>query len=300
MTQNTKAEDLQVEISDEIEASEPQTSQTRQVSEGAGDDDLEQYGEKVKKRIGKLVFERNEEQRRRQEAIQLQEEAVRYAEQVFRENANLKKRLGQTETSALAGSKALLDSELAQEKLAFKAAYEAGDADAVTEAQIKIASLTARKAQLESAEVQRAQQVQRPVQTQAPLQTARPTVPTPDPKAQRWAQENDWFGKDEVMTAVAYGVHEKLIRRGIDPRSDEYYSGIDAEVRKRFPERFDTPGQDVVVQPRQTGNVVAPASRDVKTPRTVRLTPSAVALAKRLGLTPEQYAAQVLKDAQNG
>jgi hypothetical protein len=305
MTQenNEQIEDLQIEIAEEAEVPETKTAPAPapKPAEGADDDDLSQYGEKVQKRIGKLVFEKNQEKRQREDALRLQEEAVRYAETVARENAELKKQLSAGQTSALAESKARLDAELANTKVAFKQAYEAGDSEAVAEAQIRIAELTSRKAQLESTAAQHAARAaEKPAVQPAPAKPAQ-QVPVPDERAQRWAAENSWFGKDEIMTAVAFGAHEKLVRSGVDPRSETYYSGIDEEIRRRFPEKFETPGQDVIVQaPRTTGNVVAPTSRDVKAPRTVRLTPSAVALAKRLGLTPEQYAAQVLKEQKNG
>jgi hypothetical protein len=302
MTKNTDPNDeLHIEIGEELPeqaASTPAPAPSKPALDGADDDDLSQYGEKVQKRIGKLVFDRNEERRKREEAARLQEEAIRYAEIVARENAELKKRVSEGQTSALAESKARLDAELANQRAVFKQAYEAGDADGVTEAQFKIAELTARKSQLDMAA---AQQAARPAPAPtAPPQPARPAVPKPDPAAQAWASRNTWFGSDEVMTGFAFGVHEQLVRSGVDPRSDVYYSRIDEAVRAKFPEKFETPGQDVTIQPRTPGNVVAPASRDAKAPRTVRLTPSAAALAKRLGLTPEQYAAQVLKERQNG
>lgn len=298
MTKDTdQTEELQIEIGEETEEVTPAKA-PEPAPAGVDDDDLSQYGEKVQKRIGKLVYDRNEERRKREEAAQLREEAIRYAETVARENAELKKRLSEGQTSALAESKARLEAELANQKARFKQAYEAGDADAVAEAQSAIAELAARKAQLD---VTAAQQAVRPVEKPvAPLAPPRPRVPEPDPNAQAWASRNQWFGNDAVMTGFAYGVHEELVRSGVDPRSEIYYSRIDEAVRAKFPEKFETPGQDVTVPPRTTGTVVAPASRDAKAPRTVRLSPSAAALAKRLGLTPEQYAAQVLRERQNG
>lgn len=303
MTKTPQQEEFEIEISDEVEdqAQPPRQAESaspaKPAADGADDEDLSQYGDKVQKRISKLVYDRNEERRRREEAAQMQDEAVRYAQTVAQENAELRRRLSEGQTSALAESKGRLDAELANQKQAFKQAYEAGDSDAVADAQIKIAELTTRKSQLEATA---AQQASRPAPTAAAAQPARPPVPKPDPNAQAWASRNQWFGKDEIMTGFAFGVHEQLVRSGVDPRSEIYYSRIDEAVRSKFPEKFETPGQDVVVPPRTPGTVVAPASRDAKNPRTVRLTPTAAALAKRLGLTPEQYAAQVLKERQNG
>ena len=124
-----------------------------------------------------------------------------------------------------------------------------------------------------------------------------------DDRTKQWASENQWFGQDEEMTGFAFGVHERLKKNGIDPanpqRVEEYYSAVDEAMRKRFPDKFD----EVEIEeapPRQTGNVVAPANRSAKKPRRVQLTSTQVSLAKRLGVTPEQYAAQLLKEASNG
>jgi hypothetical protein len=308
MTQNgnEQNEELRVEVDEETPAPAPEPKPAPQpvkAAEGADDDDLSQYGEKVQKRIGKLIYEKNQERRQREEALQLQEEAVRYAELVARENAELKRKLGEGQTSALAETKARLEAELVSAKVAFKQAYEAGDSEAVAEAQIKIAELTSRKSQLDATAAQHADRVaEKPAAIPAPTPArTQPLRPQVDERALRWAAENPWFGRDYAMTGYAAGFAEDLVASGVDPRSEAYYTAVDEELRRRFPEKFGIPGRDVVVsQPRTTGNVVAPTSRDVKAPRTVRLSPSAVALARRLGLTPEQYAAQVLKEQQDG
>lgn len=296
-------DDIRIEIGEDLPEREvvekPETPPARPVAGGVEEEDLSQYGDKVQKRIGKLTWERNEERRKSEEAARLREEAVRYAETVARDNAELRQKLSQGQSSALTASMAAVTAELSNAKAAYKQAYEAGDADRVTEAQVLISELITRKSQLETATSAQAARPQAK-DVAPPAAAPRPQVATPDPNAQAWAQKNAWFGADEVMTGFAFGMHEQLVRSGVDPRSETYYSRIDEAVRTKFPEKFETPGQDVIVQPRTPGTVVAPASRDVKAPRTVRLTPSAAQLAKRLGLSPEQYAAQVLKDRQNG
>ena len=122
----------------------------------------------------------------------------------------------------------------------------------------------------------------------------------PDERTKKWASENEWFGQDNEMTGFAFGVHESLVKSGVNPQTqaDEYYSRIDASMRQRFPDKFE--GQEVEEAPaRQTGPVVAPANRSAKKPRKVQLTSTQVSLAKRLGLSPEQYAAQLLKESSN-
>jgi hypothetical protein len=123
-------------------------------------------------------------------------------------------------------------------------------------------------------------------------------VAEPDAKAKDWGGKNAWFGEDSEMTGYAFGVHEKLVKEGIDTKSDQYYERIDEAMRKTFPDKFDEQIEEAPV--RQTGSVVAPQSRSAKKPRRVQLTSTQVSLAKRLGLTAEQYAAQLLKESSNG
>ena len=132
-------------------------------------------------------------------------------------------------------------------------------------------------------------------------------APKPDQRALEWAQRNDWFGQDEEMTGTAYGVHERLVKQGVDPRSDDYYRRLDEAMRRRYPERFaqsdeaETFETDKEAAPsRKTTPVVAPATRSVKTPRKVQLTATQVALANKLGIPLEVYAAELLKANHNG
>jgi len=175
---------------------------------------------------------------------------------------------------------------------AYKAAYEAGDSDALIEAQERLTALQTEKLRYDSYRPQ-----PRQAQTPAPEYTRpQPQPPRPDEKAMSWAQKNTWFERDSEMTGYAYGLHEKLVRSGVDPRSDEYYNQIDRAVRRMFPDRFDSGKIEETAPLRQAGNVVAPAARSGKKPRKVQLTSTQVALAKRLGLSNEQYAAQLLKE----
>jgi len=190
-----------------------------------------------------------------------------------------------------------LESELASARSAYKAAYESGDADAVLAAQEKLLKL-----QVENDRVQnykpRATQATAPAPA-APQQAA-PQVPKPDDRAMQWAEKNTWFMKDKAMTGFAMGVHEDLVAQGIDPKSDLYYSKIDEAVRRTFPDRFDDGQIEEKAPRRQAGTVVAPAARSTKAPRKIVLTSSEAALAKRLGVPLKVFAAQKLKDMQNG
>jgi hypothetical protein len=292
-------DDSEFEI--EIEDDTPEADRNRPVrAEGSqpeipDDDEIGQYSENVQSRIKKLRYEYHEERRAKEEAARVREEAIRYAETVHKENERLRKSLAEGEQVLVQQAKGRLQAQIDQAKKLAKEAYDTGDSDAFLEAQEKLTNLQNEKFRVDNykpAPQPQAQQYQ-------PQQPA-PQVKRPDPEAEAWASRNDWFGKNEEMTGYAFGVHERIVKSGVSPNSQAYYSAIDEAMRKRFPEEFDDGSVEVNTQPRQTGNVVAPASRSSKKPRKVTLTPSAVKLAKRLGLTNEQYAAQMMKDSRNG
>lgn len=259
------------------------------------DDEIASYGENVQKRIKQLKFEYHEERRRKEEASRLQDEAVDYARKVYEENQKLRKTLEEGEGVLVQQAKGRVEAELERAKSAYKQAYEVGDPDKLIEAQEQLNNLQNEKFRVESYKPKPQQTQEEPVQLQQ-----KPKVPEPDAKTKAWAAQNEWFGNDSEMTGYAFGVHESLVKQGINPQSqaDEYYNRIDDSMRQRFPDKFDE--QQVEAAPvRQTGSVVAPAGRSAKKPRRVQLTSTQVALAKRLGLSAEQYAAQLLKEASN-
>lgn len=259
------------------------------------DDEIASYGENVQKRIKQLKFEYHEERRRKEEASRLQDEAVDYARKVYEENQKLRKTLEEGEGVLVEQAKGRVEAELERAKSAYKQAYEVGDPDKLVEAQEQLNNLQNEKFRVESYKPKPQQTQEEPVQLQQ-----KPKVPEPDAKTKAWAAQNEWFGNDSEMTGYAFGVHESLVKQGINPQSqaDEYYNRIDDSMRQRFPDKFDE--QQVEAAPvRQAGSVVAPAGRSAKKPRRVQLTSTQVALAKRLGLSAEQYAAQLLKEASN-
>ena len=259
------------------------------------DDEIASYGENVQKRIKQLKFEFHEERRRKEEAARLQDEAVDYARKVYEENQKLRKTLEEGEGVLVQQAKGRVEAELERAKSAYKQAYEVGDPDKLIEAQEQLNNLQNEKFRVESYKPKQQQAQEEPVQLQQ-----KPKVPEPDAKTKAWASKNEWFGNDSEMTGYAFGVHESLVKQGINPQSqaDEYYNRIDESMRQRFPDKFGE--QQVEAAPvRQTGSVVAPAGRSAKKPRRVQLTSTQVALAKRLGLSAEQYAAQLLKEASN-
>jgi len=259
------------------------------------DDEIASYGENVQKRIKQLKFEYHEERRRKEEAARLQDEAVDYARKVYEENQRLRKTLEEGEGVLVQQAKGRVEAELERAKSAYKEAYETGDPDKLIEAQEKLNNLQNEKFRVESYKPKPQQAQEQPVQLQQ-----KPKVPEQDAKTKAWAAQNEWFGNDSEMTGYAFGVHESLVKQGVNPQSqaDEYYNRIDESMRQRFPDKFG--GQQVEAAPvRQAGSVVAPAGRSAKKPRRVQLTSTQVALAKRLGLSAEQYAAQLLKESSN-
>lgn len=294
-------DELEIEVQDdtpEPDRGKPKAADVVAEAKGADDDDLEGYSDSVKKRINKLKFDQHAERRAKEDAIRLREEAITYAEKVRKENEELRKAYAEGETVLVGQTKARLESELTSARTAYKAAYESGDADAVLAAQEQLLKL-----QVENDRVQNYKP--RPAQPQASApqaqqQQAAPQVAKPDDRAMQWAEKNSWFMKDKAMTGFAMGIHEDLVAQGIDPKSDLYYSKIDDAVHRTFPDRFDDGQIEEKAPRRQAGTVVAPAARSTKAPRKIVLTSSEAALAKRLGVPLKIFAAQKLKDMQNG
>ena len=257
------------------------------------DDEVEKYSEGVQKRIKQLKFEFHEERRRKEEAARLQDEALRYAEQMQEENEQLRKTLEEGEGVLVNQAKGRVTAEIDKAKIAYKTAYESGDPDALIEAQEKLSALQVEKSRYDNYRPQpRPEPEFEPLYEQENIEP-----PKPSEMGMKWAEKNTWFQNDPEMTGYAFGVHEKLIKSGVAPDTEEYYSKIDDAVRRVFPDKFDDgPIIEESAPQRQTGNVVAPAVRSGKKPRKVQLTSTQVSLAKRLGLSNEQYAAQLMKD----
>ena len=268
------------------------------------DEEIDNLSGGVGKRIKRLKYEYHEERRAKEAAERMSQEAVRFAEQSSKENKELKGLLQRGEKALLSEMKTRADSDLLRARAQYKVAYETGDPDAIVKAQeslnqSQINREAARRSgvaapgparKMSRRQAQQAQRAQQQQQQQPPAQ--------PDPKLKSWLNDNEWFGKDEEMTSFAYGVHEKLVRKeGVDPRSDEYYEKIDARMNEVFPDR---PGNDMGTEEPAASSrgstVVAPAIRSSGKPRKVQLTSTQVSLAKRLGITPEQYAKQLLKE----
>ena len=248
------------------------------------DDEIANYSDNVQSRIKKLRFEYHEERRRKEEAERVREQAVTDLQKLYEENQKLRETLTRGEGALVNQAKGRIAAEIEKAKQSYKDAYESGDSDAMVAANERLTLLTNEKLRYESYKPKPVQQQKMPEYTQAPQESV------VDDKAIDWASRNEWFQKDKAMTGYAYGIHEELVEDGIDPRSDEYYRQIDSKMREAFPHKFG--------HQRQQGTVVAPSSRSTKAPRKVTLTQSQVALAKRLGISPERYAAQLMKETR--
>ena len=297
-------DDIQVEIEDDTPPEDRgRKPLPKEVVNELDNDDLEEYSEKVKKRLSQMKKVWHDERREKERALREREEALKFAQIREQEIKTLKQRLGHNEQAFIKEAEKSANNDLVTAKDKLKQAYEAGDAElianaqeALTDAKLKLQNLSRIKPSLqrEDERVEQNQQVTTP-----PV----PPAPQPDPRAKAWQEKNTWFGADEEMTALALGLHEKLVRSGVDPSTDEYYRRVDETMRKRFPEAFDDAEEDEQPQTKQAqkpartnkpATVVAPVTRGTA-PRQVRLTPTQVAIAKRLGLSNEQYARELMK-----
>ena len=263
------------------------------LDEKKSDEELEDYSKGVQSRIAKLTRKMREAERREQAALD-------YARGVEEKRQILEKRFEKTDSEYVKKFETSISSGLESAQKELASAIEAGDAAAQVEANKRIATLAFENAKLEQAKAGREeQQDQKPVLSQPPVQTQQMDEPiNPDPKAEAWASNNSWFGTDKAMTYTAFEIHKDLTEKeGYDPNSREYYAEVDKRIRVDFPHKFGTTDNKQSTAPVQT---VASATRSVKPGRkTVRLTSSQVAIAKKLGVPLEEYAKQ-LKHVKEG
>lgn len=276
-----------VATEDAVESSEPDrgTGEPAKADEsGDGGDELESYSKNVQKRIKKLTEKYRQEERDK-------EEAARLAQKLREENEQLKQRMTTLDQAHLTEYGSRLDSQLSIAKQSYKDAYDRGDVDKMFEAQQELSRIAIEQERFRLAK-QRQEKVsvsRETEQTQQTQQTAPQESPKPDPRAEAWAEQNDWFGQDEAMTIVAFGIHKRLVQEeGFDPTTDEYYDEIDKRIRDEFPHKFKKTGRSGQVASADTSASRKPSGR-----RTVKLSPSQVAIAKKLGVPLEEYAKYV-------
>jgi len=279
------------ESSEESSESAPEILVEKQDSS----EELEEYSDGVKKRIAKLTKKMREEERQKHAATE-------FAESVRKENETLKSRLDSLDAGYVKEADTRISSQLDTAKRIMKDAHESGDIDKMVEAQEVLASLAVEKDKISTAQRTRERQseeVQVEPQAQVPHERflaqpqAQPQAPAkPDPRAQQWAESNAWFGQDDVMTYAAFGLHDKLVNdEGFDPSADEYYAELDKRLLTEFPAKLGQ--KNLNGGSRKVASAEASASRNKGGRKTVKLTPSQVAIAKRLNVPLEEYAKYV-------
>ena len=289
--------DLQVEVIDDTPPEDKNRPRRTGNPDLGEEDEVAQYSDKVKKRISKLKYEFHEERRRAEELERQQSALADFAKRTIDENKNLKRALQSGQTIIADQMQVRVESEFENAKRRFKDAVEIGDIDKQIDAQKDIARLTVEADKVRSFRPVEIEEIAEP----EPRYEQQTPPPKPEAKTQAWAKKNAWFGRDREMTDFARHIHDRLVVFDrVAPTTDEYWDRLDGEMRKRYPhiageaEEEDTRAP----QPKQSV-VVAPVKRNSTPPRKVQLSASEVAIAKRLGLTIEQYAAEKLR-SMNG
>jgi len=298
-------EDIKVEVIDDTPPEDRgRKPLPKEVVEEIDKDDLEEYSEKVKKRISQTKKAWHDERRAKETAHREKEQALAFAQKVYEENRALKQRLSTGEKVFSSEMTKAVQAEIDSVKARLKQAYEEGDAEKITAAQEALTEVKFKEREIKSFRPSLQEDREEVQQTTRQQPTSQFKA---DDKAVEWRKTNQWFGSDKGMTAFALGLHEELVENGVDPSGDDYYDKINTAVRKHFPERFeeerDNTEEKAEKKPaprKSTTPVVAPATRSTA-PRQVRLSSSELALAKKFGLTPEQYAREKIKlEINNG
>jgi hypothetical protein len=276
------AENDQIEL--ELESSEETEVSVEPNVDADSGDQFEQAESATQSRINRLTKKMREAERR-------ENEALNYAKQVQAEANSLKQRMSSLDNSYVNEYTTRVETQLAQTEKEMARAMELGDTQAAVEAQRKLTSLSIENDRASQAKMQ--QERQKEAASQQPQQQAQPQqqqMRRPDRKAEDWAEKNEWFGQDEAMTFAAFGIHKKLVEEeGFDPQSDDYYNELD----QRISEKFRTPANNTSRRPAQTVAGVSRSTSGRSTGKKVRLTPSQVAIAKKLGVPLSEYAKYV-------
>lgn len=301
-TEETAAkDDIDIEVIDDTPEEDRGRKPMAKEPEEVTENELAEYSEKVRNRIKELTRARHDERRAREAATRERDEMLRVTNTLVSENKKLKDYVQTGEKAYATTAVAAAEAEVSTAKTALKKAHEDFDTDAIVAAQ---EALTEAKMKLSQAKSFRPLALQAPEeQVYTNQEHAQPSV-KPDEKTLRWQQRNQWFGADDEMTAVALMKHKQLVGSGADPRSDEYFTQIDAHMKKRFPEFFvaTSANEDSkeAVRKEKPSTVVAPVSR-ATAPKKIKLTQTQLNLASRLNLTPEQYARELAKlESANG
>ena len=291
VSKDNDANDLDIEVVDDT----PKADRGRKASDPPSDvtdEELEEYSDKVKNRIKHFSKGYHDERRAKETALREAQELEKLTKQLVEENKQLKNTTVKNQTAMLDQAKKSADIELERAKAAYKVAYEAGEADAVVEAQESITAAKIKSDKLNNFKLPPLQEKETPVETK--VETTAP-APVADPRATEWAKTNTWFGTDDEMTSYVLGLHNKLVKTNGQEyaQTNEYYETIDSRMRTVFPENFED--TEIETEKPKLSNVVAPATRSTA-PKKVRLTQTQVTLANRLGVPLELYAKKVAEE----
>lgn len=291
-----EAEEKEIVLEEEVEEQEQPQAVEEQPEEqpeeqeqpqAANEDELQEYSKNVQQRISKLTKKYRDEEAQRVAAVE-------FAEAVKKQNDELKQRLDALDQSYTSEFGTRVDSQIESAKQAYQKAYDDGDAEAMFEAQKNLSRLALDQAQLEQAKQRQERKAEEPAQQPQQPAAPPPQPQQPDPKAEAWAEKNEWFGSDQTMTYAAFGLHRQLIEdEGFDPQSDEYYNELDNRMKKEFPHKFAAPTKSDTGPRVASAESTASRSKSTKGRRTVKLTPSQIAIAKRLNVPLEEYAKYV-------
>lgn len=297
--QETEKPDFDIEIEDDTPPQDRDRSPLpKEIVAELDNDSLDEYSDKVKIRLKQMKKVWHDERREKEAASREREEAVTLARRALEENKALKAKLSKGEDSLIESFKGAAETELEIAKREYREAYEAGDADKLVDAQDKMTSAKMKMERVFNAEQYRKENALQDREVDVQIPQVQAQTPARDKKAVAWQEDNAWFGQDDEMTSLALGLHEKLVKENgmAYATTDEYYKRIDQTMRKRFPENFEeekTQDDDKSTS-RKSSTVVAPATRSTSSKR-ITLTKSAQAIAKKLGLTNEQYARELNK-----
>ena len=271
----------------------------KEIVDELDNDELEEYSDNVKTRLKQMKKVYHDERREKESALREHQEALAYAKRLMEENNALKGRLTQGEQIFVETAKNAAELELSAAKKAYKDAYDLGDADQLIEAQDRLYKAQSKLQKVEDFVPSRHE-------PETDVQPVSNSVPRPDQRAVAWQERNDWFGKDEEMTSLALGLHQKLVNQygASYPSTDEYWKKVDDTMRRRFPEHFEerdpAPAQDTRTQREKPAPVVAPATRSTGSKK-IKVSQSAVNTAKRLNVPLEKYVQEMMKlEGRNG
>jgi len=299
--EDTPAPEFEIEVEDDTPVEDRnRTPMPKPLVEELEADDLDAYDGAVKEKLKQMRKVWHDERREKEAALREHQEAVAVAQRLLQENRQIRGVLTTGEQDYIATAKHAVELQINQAKRDYRDAYEAGDTEKLIEAQQRMQEANLRMVQVQNFQPPSLQLSDYGVQLQSQLQSqpqAQPQQVRVEPKAEAWQERNPWFGANRSMTAFALGVHDELKDDGVPIGSDEYYRALDKTMRKRFPEAFND--AEPASQSRKPSTVVAPATRSTA-PKKVRLRQSQLNLIKKLGITPEQYVKEFVKENSNG